>query len=150
MLVRWRLLTAAVAALGTGILVRGTVYPLSRETAAREAYSLLGSAAAQTLQSLELTDSALPQRLGNSLAQAGGGLYQDSAVAVYQRDGENIWTLLQSNTGLPEGPTICSTRARGTFCWRWMWPEAASVRPERRTAGGWSKGCPLWRRCSPP
>lgn len=103
MLVRWGLLTAAVAALGTGILVRGTVYPLSRETAAREAYSLLGSAAAQTLQSLELTDSALPQRLGNSLAQAGGGLYQDSAVAVYQRDGENIWTLLQSNTGLPEG-----------------------------------------------
>ena len=74
MLVRWGLLTAAVAALGTGILVRGTVYPLSRETAAREAYSLLGSAAAQTLQSLELTDSALPQRLGDSLEQDAGAL----------------------------------------------------------------------------
>ena len=43
MLVRWGVLTAAAAALGTGILVRGTVSPRSRDAAEREAVSLLGS-----------------------------------------------------------------------------------------------------------
>ena len=103
MLARWGALTVAVAALSTGVLVRGTVLPQSREAAEREAYSVLGGIVAQTLQSMELTDSGLPQRLGNSFAQAGGGLYQDTAITVYCRDGSGQWTVVQSNSGLPKG-----------------------------------------------
>lgn len=103
MLVRWGALTVAVAALGTGVLARGTVLPVSREAAEREAYSVLGGITAQALQSMDLTDSSLPQRLGGSLAGTGAGLYRDAAVAVYHRGEDGLWTTAQNNTGLAQG-----------------------------------------------
>ena len=109
MLVRWGILTAAVAALGTGVLVRGAVYSSSISAAEREAASLMSTLTAQSLQRLTITDETLPRSLGDSLASAAGGLYQDSAVTVYQRSEEGNWTLISGNTGLTAG-------VRGELC----------------------------------
>ena len=103
MLVRWGVLLAAVAALGTGVLLRGAVRSSGRLAAEREAASLMGALATQSLQHFDLTSSLLPQSLGDSLAGAAGGLYHDSAVSVYTRSEDGVWTLVDSNTPLPEG-----------------------------------------------
>ena len=103
MLVRWGVLLAAVAVLSTGVLLRNTVRSSGRLEAEREAASLMGALATQSLQRFELTSDQLPQSLGDSLAGAAGGLYQDSAVSVYTRSEAGIWTLVGSNTALPEG-----------------------------------------------
>lgn len=103
MLVRWGVLLAAVAVLGTGVLLQGTVRSSGRLASEREAASLMGALATQSLQRFELTSSGVCQSLGDSLAGAAGGLYRDSAVSVYSRSEDGIWTLLESNTALPEG-----------------------------------------------
>ena len=103
MLVRWGALTVAAAALGAGILVRGTVLPASQAAAEREAGSVLGGITAQALQTMELDDGSLPRRLGGSLAQAGGELYRDAAVTVYSRDEDGTWTVAANNAGLARG-----------------------------------------------
>lgn len=103
MLVRWGVLLAAVAALGTGVLLRGAVRSSGHLAAEREAASLMGALATQSLQHDDLTSSLLPQRLGDSLAGAAGDLYRDSAVSVYTRSEDGVWTLVGSNTALPEG-----------------------------------------------
>ena len=95
LLVRWGVLVAAVAALGTGVLVRGMVHPVSAEHAQREAYSALGSSTAQLLQTIQINDPDVPQRLGDSLAQGGGGLCYDTAVSVYQQDENGSGTILR-------------------------------------------------------
>lgn len=104
LLVRWGVLTAAVAALGTAGLVRGVVIPASQLAAEREAASLMGALAAQSLQSYGMEDEKLPQYLGESLAQAADGLYKSAAVSVfsYERT-EERWTLEGSNTSLASG-----------------------------------------------
>ena len=103
LLVRWGVLVAAVAALGTGVLVRGVVRPVSAEHAQREAYSALGSSTAQLLQTIQINDPDVPQRLGDSLAQGGGGLFYDTAVSVYQQDENGVWRLVRDNTALEKG-----------------------------------------------
>lgn len=103
LLVRWGVLLAAVAVLGTAALIRGAVVSSSSLTAEREAASLVGAISAQALQRFGISDSQLPQSLGDSLAGASGGLYQDSAVSVFTRSEEGVWTLTGSNTGLAAG-----------------------------------------------
>lgn len=103
MLVRWGMLTAAVAALGTATLVRGPVLTSSCLSAEREASSLMGTLTTQVLQHLDLSDSRLTASLGDSLAGAGGVLYEDSAVSVYTCSDQGVWTLYGSNTDLPSG-----------------------------------------------
>lgn len=103
MLVRWGTLVVAVAILGTGVLVRGSVLPTSRREAQREAAALMGSLTTQALQSHAILDEELPRDLGDSLAGAAYRLYQNAAVSVYTRSQEGVWTLEGSNTGLPAG-----------------------------------------------
>ncbi|HIY21927.1 MAG TPA: hypothetical protein H9841_08520 [Candidatus Flavonifractor merdigallinarum] len=103
LLVRWGALTIAVACLGTAILIRGTVRPASQAAMAREAASLMGAVAAQTLQRYNLTDSELPVSLGDSLAAAEGDFYRDAAVSVYQMGENQTWTLTGSNQGQRSG-----------------------------------------------
>ena len=103
LLVRWGVLVAAVAALGTGGLIWGSVRASSSQMAEREAGSLLGALSAQALQQFDLSDSQLPGDLGDSLCDLAGGAYQDSAVSVYLSGGDGKWTLAGSNTGLPAG-----------------------------------------------
>ena len=98
LLVRWGVLAAAAAALGAGLLLRTVVAPASRQTAEREAASLVSALASAHLRQYDLTDSELPQELGDSLARAEGELYRDSAVSVYTRSEAGIWTLTASNT----------------------------------------------------
>ena len=50
MLVRWGVLTAAVAVLGTGMLLRGVVYPAGSQAAEREAASLISAITTQCLR----------------------------------------------------------------------------------------------------
>lgn len=103
MLVRWGVLTAAVAVLGIGMLLRGAVYPAGSQAVEREAASLISGITTQCLRQYGLTDSELPGSLGDSLAGAKGDLYRDSAVSVYTRSEETVWTLTGSNTGLTPG-----------------------------------------------
>lgn len=103
LLVRWGVLAAAVAALGTAALVRGAVLPVSLAAAEREAASLLGGLTEQALRNRDISDAALPFELGDSLAAAEGGLYRDAAVAVYEKDGNGCWHLHADNTGQPAG-----------------------------------------------
>ncbi len=103
LLVRWGVLLAAVAALGTAFLVRGAVRSSSAQSAEREAASLMGALSTQALQRYDIEDSRLPQSLGDSLAGAAGGLYRDSAVWVYTCSEEGVWTQVGSNTALADG-----------------------------------------------
>ena len=103
LLVRWGVLVAAVAVLGTAALLRGGVMSAGDQAAQREAAALMGAVAEQALQSSGMDGERLPQRLGDSLAQAAGGLYQDAAVTVYRYSGGSLWTVEGSNTGLPAG-----------------------------------------------
>ena len=103
LLVRWGVLTAAIAALCAAALVRWTVHTAGTAAAQREAAGLLGSVTAQILQERPLEDGTLPDRLGGSLAGAGDGLYRDAAVAVYQLDPSGAWTLAADNTGRTAG-----------------------------------------------
>ena len=128
MLVRWGCLVLAVAILGTGALVRGPVRASSRQAAQREAVSLMGSLASQALLHYNILDDNLPQSLGNSLAGASGGLYEDAAVAVYVPSADGVWTVHSSNFGLGQGtrgelsPSFDRTQAQqaldnGTLFW---------------------------------
>ena len=108
MLVRWGALAVAVAVLGTGVLVRGPVDAAGSRAAPREASSLMGAMAAQVFRSSGPAED-LTVELGECLAGAEGGLYRDSAVAIYTRQEEGVWTLAGSNTGLPSG-------IRGELC----------------------------------
>ena len=103
LLLRWGVLTAAAAALGVGILVRGAVLPVSRTSAEREAAGLTGAVTAQLLQTIPMDDAELPDRLGDSLAGAEGGLYADTAVSVYRVDESGVWTLERDNAGRAAG-----------------------------------------------
>ena len=76
---------------------------MSAEHAQREAYSALGSITAQLLQTIQINDPDVPQRLGDSLAQGGGGLFYDTAVSVYQQDENGVWRLIRDNTVLEKG-----------------------------------------------
>ena len=128
MLVRWGCLVLAVAILGTGALVRGPVRASSRQAAQREAASLMGALASQALLHDDVLDNNLPQNLGNSLAGAAGGLYEDAAVAVYVPSADGVWTVHSSNFGLGQGtrgelsPSFDRTQAQqaldsGTLFW---------------------------------
>ena len=99
LLVRWGVLTAAVAALGTAALIRGGVLPASRASAQREAAGLMGAVTTQALASQTMDDADLPGRLGNSLAGAAGELYASASVRVYQRDETGVWTLWADSAG---------------------------------------------------
>ena len=101
MLVRWGCLVLAAAILGTGALIRGPVLSSSRQTAQREAASLMGSLVSQSLLHYNILDNDLPQSLGDSLAGAAGGLYADACVTVYVRSAEGVWTVNSTNTDLP-------------------------------------------------
>ena len=113
----------AVAALGTGALLRGPVSASGSQAAQREAASLLGAMAAQALQSGAAAQE-LTAELGESLAGAEGGLYRDSAVSLYARQEEGVWTLEGSNTGLAPG-------IRGELC-----PGFDRERAEQALSGG--------------
>ena len=123
LLVRWGALVVAVAALGTGALLRGPVSASGSQAAQREAASLLGAMAAQALQSGAAAQE-LTAELGESLAGAEGGLYRDSAVSLYTRQEEGVWTLEGSNTGLAPG-------IRGELC-----PGFDRERAEQALSGG--------------
>lgn len=103
LLVRWGVLVVAVAILGTAALLRGGVMTTSDRAAQREAAGLMGAVSEQCLQNYGMDGDRLPQSLGDSLAEAADGLYQDAAVTVYTYSGGDLWTLVGSNTGLPEG-----------------------------------------------
>ena len=103
MLVRWGVLMALVAVLGTAVLVRGGVTSAGDRAAQREAAALMGAMSQQALETYGMNGTRLPQGLGDSLAQAAGGLYQDAAVTVYDYSGGSLWILEGSNTGLPAG-----------------------------------------------
>ena len=103
MLARWGVLVVAVAALGTGVWIRGPVSASSRTAAEREASAILSTIAAQSLQSGQAYDEAMLQDLGDSLARTADGLFRDSAVLAYTRTEGGAWILQASNTRLPEG-----------------------------------------------
>ena len=129
MLVRWGCLVLAAAILGTGALVRGPVRASSRQAAQREAASLMGSLVSQSLLHYDILDDDLPQSLGDSLAGAAGGLYEDACVAVYVPSADGVWTVNSTNTGLPAGtrgelsPSFDRTQAQqaladGSLFWK--------------------------------
>lgn len=99
LLVRWGVLIAAVAALGTAALIRWTVSPADRVAAEREAAVMMSGLTTQALQTYPMEDEALPEQLAESLIGTAGGLYTDTAVAVYQLDEEGIWSLAGDNSG---------------------------------------------------
>ena len=101
MLVRWGALVVAVAVLGTGALVQGPVDTASRQTAEREAESLMRALAVQTAGYME-PGEGLALELGGSLAGA-SELYRDAAVSVYTRSETGAWVLTESNTGQASG-----------------------------------------------
>lgn len=127
LLVRWGVLAAAVAAIGTAALVRGTVLPAGLTAAEREASGLMEAVTTQVLQRYSLGESGLAGSLGGSLASAGDGLYRDAAVSVYKMSGGE-WTLWEDNSGSPAGlraelsPSFDRARAgqaqaEGTLFW---------------------------------
>ena len=99
LLVRWGVLTVAVAVLGTAILVRGGVIPVSQRAAQREANGLMGAITAQVCQEHSLMEDMLPKLLADSLAETPDGLYRDTAAAIYVRSEDDIWTLAADNAG---------------------------------------------------
>lgn len=103
MLLRWGAAAAAVAALAAGALLRLAVGPASRAAAERECESLLEAVSALQLQESGMTDARFPEKLGGGIAGTAGGLYRDTAVEVFRRDENGVWSLVSGNTGKAAG-----------------------------------------------
>ena len=108
LLVRWGVLTAAVAVLAVTGLARLSAPVAIRTASEREAQEMLSAVARLSMDegpsALDLT-----QRIGTSLAHVEGGTYRDAQAAVFERDEDMLWRLVSDSAGRPAG-------IRGEMC----------------------------------